>query len=84
MLKFVPPKERIYLVMHIMKTDHSEGKRNCKASLGGFSGIKDVDRKLKSTKPVPFTNVVDTIVVVVLIIHCRVVFLLTPWLSDKF
>lgn len=84
MLKFVPHKERIYLVMHlVMKTDRSEGKRNCKASLGGFSGIKDVDRKLKSTKPVPFTNVVDTIVVV-LIIHCRVVFLLTPWLSDKF
>lgn len=66
-----------------MKTDCSEGKSNCKASLGGFSGIKDVERKLKSTKPVPFTNLVDTIIVV-LIIHRWVVFLLTPWLSDKF
>lgn len=48
------PKERIYLLRHIMKTDHSKAKRNCKASLSGFSGIKDVETlwKLKSTKPV--------------------------------
>lgn len=69
-----------------MKTDHAEGKINRKAPRSTVSGIRDLETlgKLKITKPVPATKAVDPFIVVVIMIHCWVVFLLTPWLSDTF